>query len=428
MQIVSVPMPHLHTLSVAVYVRAGSRYESSADNGLSHFVEHMLFRGTENYPSSLDINLAFESLGSGLHAETGRDYSLYQVSIEPADLPACLKLLAEFLSRPRFSDIALERRLILEEATEDYDEDGNEINGYDLVRSLMFSGDAFAQRIIGPTKNLERYSESDLRRHFETFYGASNMICCVAGPVEHETLMRWATESFSSMPSGSPVRYNTPAEFECGPTFQHIEEAGSQTEIEMIWRGLPATHELYLAQYALLRVLDDGMASRLHYRLCDQKALAYHLGASIESFHDLSLFEIAGSTANHKAATLLGEIMLLMQELREIPISEQELERAKSRARYDMACMLDDPAAMVSWYGGGSLHGEPMTLTERQERFNAIGVGDLMAAAQYILRPERLALCLVGKLGAAQLRSVRSILALGAPASGPAGSAPRALS
>lgn len=415
-------MPHLHTLSVAVYVKVGSRYESARDNGLSHFVEHMLFRGTENYPSSLDINLAFESLGSGLHAETGRDHSLYQVSVEPPELPACLLLLAEVLSRPRFNDLALERRLILEEATEDFDEDGKEINGYDLVRSLMFGSDPLAQRIMGPTHNLERFDEADLRRHFESFYGASNMVCCVAGPIDHEELLRLASASFAGFAHGTPAVSSTPIETDTGPVLQHIQESGSQTEIEMIWRGLSPSHELYLAQCALLRVLDDGMASRLHYRLCDQKGLAYNLGASIESFHDLSLFEIAGSTANHKTATLLGEIMRLVEELRQTPASREELERAKRRARYDMACMLDDPGAMVAWYGGNSLDGSAMPLGERQERFDAITVDELAAVAQHILRPERLAVTLVGKLGVTQLGAVRAALSLAGPASGSAGS------
>src|SRR3954454_19437039 len=122
--VTTVALPHLHTAVCALFVKVGSRFESPADNGLSHFVEHMLFRGTERYATSLALNTAVERLGSTLHAETGRDYTLFQLSLEPAHVPAAVDLLGELLTRPRFLDIELERELVLEEINEDYDEHG----------------------------------------------------------------------------------------------------------------------------------------------------------------------------------------------------------------------------------------------------------------------------------------------------------------
>src|SRR5215207_9458428 len=113
--VTTVALPHLHTAVCALFIKVGARFEQPADNGLSHFVEHMLFRGTEHHPTSLDLNTAIERLGSTLHAETGRDYTLFQLALEPAHVPAAIDLLGELLSRPRFSDIELERELILEE-------------------------------------------------------------------------------------------------------------------------------------------------------------------------------------------------------------------------------------------------------------------------------------------------------------------------
>ncbi|HEX7837774.1 MAG TPA: pitrilysin family protein, partial [Kofleriaceae bacterium] len=183
--VTTVALPHLHTAVCALFVKVGARFEPPDDNGLSHFTEHMLFRGTERYATSLALNTAVERLGSTLHAETGRDYTLFQLALDPQLIAPALDVLGELLSRPRFSDIELERELVLEEINEDYDEQGVEINADDIARGLLFEGHPLGQRIIGPRGNVERFSIDDVRRHFNTFYGARNANLCVAGPVEH---------------------------------------------------------------------------------------------------------------------------------------------------------------------------------------------------------------------------------------------------
>ncbi|HEY0988386.1 MAG TPA: insulinase family protein, partial [Kofleriaceae bacterium] len=131
--VTTVALPHLHTAVCALFVKVGARFEVPSDNGLSHFTEHMLFRGTDRYPTSLALNTAVERLGSTLHAETGRDYTLFQLALEPELVAPAIEVLGELLSRPRFSDIELERELILEELNEDYDEQGVEINADDIA-------------------------------------------------------------------------------------------------------------------------------------------------------------------------------------------------------------------------------------------------------------------------------------------------------
>src|SRR6476619_2097544 len=114
LRVVTVELPHLHSASIVMYAKVGSRYESVDDNGLSHFLEHMLFRGTERLPDAYQINHAIEALGGTLYAETGRDYSLYQISLHPESLVAGLELFGEIFRTPTFSEIDVERRIILE--------------------------------------------------------------------------------------------------------------------------------------------------------------------------------------------------------------------------------------------------------------------------------------------------------------------------
>src|SRR5207248_5592224 len=122
LRLVTVELPHLHTAALVVYAKVGSRYETPADNGLSHFLEHMLFRGTERHPSSYALNYAIEDLGGTLYAETGRDYSLYQISVNPELVGQGIALLADIFAAPAFTQIELEREIVLEEINEDLDE------------------------------------------------------------------------------------------------------------------------------------------------------------------------------------------------------------------------------------------------------------------------------------------------------------------
>src|SRR6185503_13851951 len=185
LRLVTVETPHLHTATICLYVRAGSRYETPAENGLSHFVEHMLFRGSSGFPDSLTLNRAIEELGGTLYAETGRDYSLYQIPLAAGDIARGLAIMGDLFSTPAFRDIELERQIILEEILEDLDDRGRNVNVDDLSRAVAWGSHPLGYTITGPLKNVRRFRDADVRRHFARFYGAANMVLCVAGPLSH---------------------------------------------------------------------------------------------------------------------------------------------------------------------------------------------------------------------------------------------------
>lgn len=405
--VTTVALPHLHTAVCALFVKVGARFEATQDNGLSHFVEHMLFRGTERYPTSLALNTAVERLGSTLHAETGRDYTLFQLGLEPAHVPAAIDLLGELLGRPRFSDIELERELILEEINEDYDEHGVEINADDIARGLVFEDHPLGQRIIGPRSNVERFALTDVRRHFETFYGARNANLCVAGPVEHGVVVEYASRALAAMPPGTRAIVPAAPPAIVGPRLHHVRDAGSQTSLSILFRAVPELDPAYVALVALLRVLDDGMSTRLHYTLADQKGLAYSINAAIEPLADASLFEITGATANAKVPSLVRELLILLDGMRKGDIKPDELAKARVRYRYETLASIDDAAAMAGWFGGTALYYKPPALSERLAQIEQVTVDDVVRVAGQVLSPEHLALAAVGSLSRARLGELR---------------------
>ncbi|HVK72844.1 MAG TPA: pitrilysin family protein [Kofleriaceae bacterium] len=410
LRVTTVALPHLHTATVAAFIKVGSRFEGEDDNGLSHFVEHMLFRGTERFPSSLALNTAIERLGSTLHAETGRDYTLLSMGFEPELVPAGLELLGELLTRPRFADIELERALVLEEINEDYDEDDIEINADDIARGLMFDAHPLGQRIIGPRENVEGFSDADVRAHFARYYGARNTILCVAGPVRHGDVVEQAARHLAAVPAGAPAIPAAAPASPGGPRWKHVRDSGAQTNLAMLFRGVPELDPGYPAFVGLLRALDDGMSTRLHYQLADQKGLAYSIGAGIEPLADAALFEVTGATANAKLPTLVAEILGLLGGLRADRITDDELAKIRTRYRYETLASLDDPAAMTGWFGGTALYYPPQSLSERLAAMARVTADDIVESARRVLTPSELVLAAVGALSKARVGELREVV------------------
>jgi predicted Zn-dependent peptidase len=410
LRVTTVALPHLHTVTVAAFIKVGSRFESPEANGLSHFTEHMLFRGTERFPTSLALNTAIERLGSTLHAETGRDYTLFSMGFEPERVEAGLELLGELLGRPRFGDIELERTLVLEEINEDYDEDDVEINVDDIARGLMFGDHALGQRIIGPRENVRRFSERDVRGHFARFYGARNMILCVAGPVVHDEVVEQARRHLGELPVGTMAEPEPAPPGPGGPRWKHVKDSGAQTTLAMLFRGIPELDPGYHAFVGMLRAIDDGMSTRLHYQLADQKGLAYSVGAGIEPLADAALFEVTSATANAKLPTLVAEILKLVGGLRDEKIDEDELSKIRTRYRYETLASLDDTAAMTGFFGGTALYYNPPPLTERLAAMARVTADDIVEAARRVLTPDALVLAAVGALSKARVGELREVV------------------
>ncbi|MFH0901539.1 MAG: pitrilysin family protein [Pseudomonadota bacterium] len=410
LRVVTIELPHLHTAALVVYSRAGARYESTEESGLSHFVEHMLFRGTTNHPSSWELNFAIEELGGTLYAETGRDYSLFQISLHPSLVDQGMSLLGEIFTAPTFSQLEVERELIIEEINEDLDERGNDIDVDDLAHATAFPKHPLGQKITGPLSNVERFKLDDIRDHFSTLYGASNMVLTVAGPVERARMLELAATSFGALPKGQLRTVAAPDEMTDGPRLAYVRNPGAQTSVQVLLRAFPERDPRYPALQTLSRILDDGMSTRLHYTLCDQLGLAYSVGACIEPFQDCALFELDGATAHAKVAELLERALELLSKLGSDPVSDAEILKAKRRYRYDLYAALDDAEAMAGWFGGTELFYPPPGFAEKLARIEAVTSDDVRQAAQAIFQPQRLVVATSGLLGSKQRRDIERVV------------------
>ncbi len=411
LRVCTVEVPHLHGAAVALYVRAGSRYERATTNGLSHFVEHMLFRGCAQYPNSFALNRAIEERCGMLIGETGRDYSLYQVTLQPRDLGGALHILGDLFFAPCFSDLDLERAIVLEEILDDFDERGLRINTDDLAREALWSGHPLGFPITGPECNIRRFSRADVARHFRRLHGARNMVLCVAGPVRRATVLAQVRRAFGRLPPGRRRQPLPPPAGVNGPRFRTVRSDSAQAEIQILFHALADQDPGSAALIALLRVLDDGMSTRLHYRVCDQKGLAYHVSAALDPLYDTSLLEIDSACLPEKLPQLASEIMALLSDLRTTLVSEEELAKAKRRYARDVEAGFDDLEGLCSWFGGTALFfSRPRSPAERYRRMAAVSATQIRQVARRVLQPERMAAVVVGSVDRSLSRRVERIL------------------
>jgi predicted Zn-dependent peptidase len=408
--VVTVELPHLHSVSVVMYARVGSRYESATDNGLSHFLEHMLFRGTERLPDAYALNHAIEALGGTLYAETGRDYSLYQISLHPETLAAGLELFAEIFRTPAFADVDVERRIVLEEMHEDHDEEGVLTNIDDLARLAIWPDHPLGYRITGPYENVERFDDADVRRHFESHYGARNMVLAISGAVKRDDIVGLLHREMGTLPPGEPLAVVPPPDTQSGPRFVYVRRQGAQTNVQVLFRAFPETDPDFPALIVLGRIVDDGMSTRLHRRIVDELGLAYYVSASLEPFIDSGLYEIDGACVHSHAPALVREALGVLTKLRETPPAQEELDKAQRRYRWDLEASFDDPDAMAGWWGGTELFFGPQSVEAKVERVRNVTPEAVQRVAERLLKPERLTVACVGKLTKKVEREVRAIV------------------
>lgn len=398
LRVVVVPQPHLHTAAVSLYVKAGSRFESAQDNGLSHFLEHMLFRGTERLPSAYALNHAIESLGGTLYGATHADFTLYQVSIPPESLAESIALFGEIVTRPVFSDLEVEKGIVREEILEALDEDGRNVDIEDISRELVFENHALGYKITGDAANVDRFDVPDLRRWLARFYGATNSFVVISGAVDVAESAKLVRDAFSSLPAGARPENVSPELGDREPGFVFVESVGSQTDLRVSFLGIGECDPRRLALEFMARVLDDGMSTRLHRRICDERGLAYDVFAALDLYEDCGIFDLGASVEHAKAPALIEQLFALTSELRETLVTPAELEKAKKRHLWELRATLDDTSGLADFYGVRGLLDVPGTLGDVAAAVQDVTAEDVRELARELFRRERLSVTAVGLL------------------------------
>ena len=410
LRVLAVPRPTANRAVVTMLFRVGSRYESAEDNGISHFLEHMLYRGSPSLKTAHEQALAFERLGASLYAATQADYGTMNLTMPPEKLGEAAELFAEVVREPRFSSIEIERGIVREEILEDLDDEGRQIDADNIVRELVYGSHPLGFTITGSLDQLERFDRPMLKRHHARHYAAENAVLCFSGRIRPDACFALARRHFSGLKRGERIAANPPDLSQKKPRFRHVPNVSSQTTLRIAFRALSDRDPREPALEMLLRVLDDGMSTRLYERICDNKGLCYDVGALYESYEDDGVFDVAAEVQHERVVEVAKEIFTVLSELSEVGPTSEELVRAKARHLWQTQAMLDDTEGLAGFYALAALSRLAPTPGDRYVQLAAVTPRQVREVADLVFRPERLSVVTVGSLTQAEQDSLVGIV------------------
>ena len=405
-----IPLPHLQSATVSVFLRVGSRYETTQTNGLSHFLEHMLYRGTETHRAAHELSLAIEQLGGTLDAATHVDFTSYDLTLPAETIAQGVGLLAEVLRQPLLTEMSIEKQIIREEILEDLNEDGQQIDIDNVSRRLLYPDHPLGFSIPGPLENLERFDTDALRRHHAAHYTAKNAVVCVAGafdPIEIGEVIR---TSFDGMAEGAMIEPARNGVERSATRFDYVHDHGSQTETRLSFHTPGVASPEAPTLLLLSRVLDDGLSTRVHQTICEERGLAYEAFAGNDSLEDCGVFDFGASVEHSKAPRLVETVLELIESLRRTPPSSDEVDKAKRRYLWDLRTVRDDPEDTVHFVGTSALFDLPERIDAVANQVAKVTPDDIRDVAERYLDPKRAYLTCVGVLDGPILSDLRGLI------------------
>jgi predicted Zn-dependent peptidase len=409
-RVLTIPTPGLRTAMIAVYVRAGSRHEPPAVNGVSHFLEHLFFRGSEGYPDSAALNALVEGVGGSLNGLTARDHGCYYTPIHPRSVGTGLAVLGDLLRRPLLREVAIEREVILAEILDEVDADGRDIDPDNLAKRLAFGRHPLARKIAGTRASVGRLRARDFREHHARCYTGANLVVAVAGPVRPAQVADLAAEHFGRIPRGRRTVETPPPGWPRGPSCAWVDHDDAQVELELCFPCAPERHPDFPVHLCIRRILDDGLSSRLPFEVVERRGLAYALHASLDTFADAGLHVIDGACAPGKARRTLGEILNVLGRLASEQVPLEELRRAQRRHRIQLDFSLDSAADLVGWWGTGEVVAGPESFEHRCQRVDAVTPADVLRVARETFTRSRLVAVVVGSAARRERTAIEKLL------------------
>ncbi|BDG09080.1 M16 family metallopeptidase [Anaeromyxobacter paludicola] len=411
LRVLTIPAPGLHSAMIALYVRAGSRHEAAPANGVSHFLEHLFFRGSAGWPDTVAMNAAVESAGGNLNGITARDHGCYYTPIHPEELATGLAVLGDMIRRPLFREMDVEREVILEEILDEVDAAGKDIDSDNLLKRLAFGDHPLGFKIAGTRETVRAIDLAAVRRHHARFYTGENLVLCVAGPVREPEVLRLAESHFGALPRGRRSRDLPPPAWPRGPVVEHVSHDDAQAEFSLAFPCPPEQDPDYPIHLCLRRILDDGLSSRLPFEVVERRGLAYALHAGIDTFVDAGMLVVDGACAPAKVGRVIEEVARVLTRLAEEPVPEEELARVQRRHRMTLAFSLDSAAELAGWYGSGEVLSAPEGFEERCRRVERVTPADVQRAARETFRKDRVLAVVVGPGGVRRRRELERCVA-----------------
>ena len=393
-RIVTEYMPALESAAVGIWIEAGARHETEAQNGIAHFLEHMAFKGTARR-SALQIAEEIEDVGGYINAYTSREMTAYYARVLKADVGLALDVLADIVLNQAFEprEIEIERGVILQEIGQTLDTPDDII--FDWLQEAAYPGQPIGRSILGPSAGVAGFNEADLRQFVGAHYGPGQMILSAAGAVDHDALVRLAEALFGHL-APKPTGEIPSARFHNGERREDrmLEQAHFALAIE----APDYCADDFYASQVFSGALGGGMSSRLFQRLREDRGLCYTVFAQSGAYADTGMITIYAGTGADEIVDLAH---LTMDELKRAAedLSEAEVARARAQMKAGLLMGLESPSARAERLAKLlSIWGRVPDLSEAISRIDAVSVAATRAHGRDLLTRSRMALALYGPI------------------------------
>ena len=394
-RVITARLPAARSVSIAAYVKAGSRLEAPEQTGMAHFLEHLTFKGTAAYPTTRALSEAVEGVGGSFNAATDREATVYWVRVPRRETARAMTVLGELICRPSLdlAEIDREREVIVEEIR-GYLDDPAEYAQI-LFQQAMFGSTALGREICGEEADVRALPADGIRGFWASTYRPANAVVSVAGDLEHAEAVDLTGRLFGRG-NGVARGFEAAPSLPAGARILTGKRDTTQAQLCLGVPALPRDHPDAWALAILNVILGDGMSSRLFLSLVDRDALAYDVGSGIVEYADAGALQVTAGVDPGRVGRALDAILRELATLRDEPVDDDELRKAKAYLSGGLELRMEETRHLASWIGGQeALHDRVLTLDEALDRIERVTTGDVSRLAGELFRNDMLRLSLV---------------------------------
>ena len=401
-------MEHVRSVAMGVWIKSGSRCEAPETNGISHFVEHMVFKGTRSR-SSLQIAREMDSIGGNLDAFTGKETICFNVKSLADHVPIALDVLTDLVLYPTFAstEIERERGVILEEIK--IDEDNPDVLVHELFTQNFWKDHPLGKPILGTTLTVGRLDQQKLFEYHAGRFRGGNMVFSAAGDLEHDQFVDTIAKKFTPLAPGEPA-YETQTPQASARILLQNKKALEQVQLCLGVPAPPITDDNRFATLILNTILGGGMSSRLFQTIREERGLAYAIYSDLSPYSDTGSLCVYAGTSAGKALEVVELVMAEFRNLKENPLSEEELRRGKDQLKGNILMGLESSNSRMANLARQEMYFHQFfTAEEVIARIEAVTAEQIQGMAKRLFVPDRIAITLLGRLNGIKLTRDRLV-------------------
>lgn len=397
LRVVTGPMPGTRSVAVSIYVGAGNRYETPGESGISHMLEHLLFKGTEKRPTAPEISEMVESVGGVLNAATDRELTVYYAKVARPHFDRAADVLLDMARFPLIApeEMEKERKVVIEELASAEDSPAQLVDL--LLDATMWPDQPLGRDVGGSEASVTALTREATVDYLRRQYVPNNIVVSVAGAIEHDEVVAFCDSVLGSWASGIPSVWIPAVDGQQAPRVAVQYKQSEQAHIEIAVHGCSSQHPDRFALDLISVILGEGMSSRLFVELREKRALCYDVHSFASHYLDAGSFSVYAGVDPKKAVEATQALIAELARLRDDGVTEDELYKAKELSKGRLLLRMEDTRAVSGWLGGQEiLNGAIKTPDEVVALVDAVTMDDMNRVGRETLVGEKLTLAVVG--------------------------------